>query len=66
MTSGACGCGPCWASPSFSWAFISSLNARTPWIRLVQILLLAAALVSVRPLQDLGLRCAYCAKARRT
>ncbi len=36
----------------FSWAFISSLNARTPWIRLVQILLLAAALVSVRPLQD--------------
>ncbi len=36
----------------FSWAFISSLNARKPWIRLVQILLLAAALVSVRPLQD--------------
>ncbi len=36
----------------FNWAFISSLNARTPWIRLVQILLLAAALVSVRPLQD--------------
>jgi len=36
----------------FSWAFINSLNARTPWIRLVQILLLAAALVSVRPLQD--------------
>ncbi len=36
----------------FSWAVISSLNARTPWIRLVQILLLAAALVSVRPLQD--------------
>jgi thiol:disulfide interchange protein DsbD len=36
----------------FSWAFIRSLNARTPWIRLVQILLLAAALVSVRPLQD--------------
>ena len=36
----------------FSWAFISSLNAHKPWIRLVQILLLAAALVSVRPLQD--------------
>jgi len=36
----------------FSWAFISSLNASKPWIRVVQILLLAAALVSVRPLQD--------------
>ncbi|AXF60916.1 protein-disulfide reductase DsbD [Leclercia sp. W6] len=36
----------------FSWAFISSLSARKPWIRIVQILLLAAALVSVRPLQD--------------
>lgn len=36
----------------FSWAFISSLNASKPWIRIVQILLLAAALVSVRPLQD--------------
>ncbi|MEB6379542.1 protein-disulfide reductase DsbD [Leclercia adecarboxylata] len=36
----------------FSWAFINSLNARKPWVRIVQILLLAAALVSVRPLQD--------------
>ena len=36
----------------FSWAFISSLNASKPGIRIVQILLLAAALVSVRPLQD--------------
>lgn len=36
----------------FSWAFISSLSARKPWIRIVQILLLASALVSVRPLQD--------------
>lgn len=36
----------------FSWAFISSLSARKPWVRIVQILLLAAALVSVRPLQD--------------
>ncbi|TLU67862.1 protein-disulfide reductase DsbD [Enterobacter sp. MF024] len=36
----------------FSWAFISSLSARKPWVRVVQILLLAAALVSVRPLQD--------------
>jgi len=36
----------------FGWAFISSLNASKPWVRVVQILLLAAALVSVRPLQD--------------
>jgi len=36
----------------FSWAFISSLNASKPWIRIVQIMLLAAALLSVRPLQD--------------
>lgn len=39
----------------FSWAFISSLSARQPWVRVVQILLLAAALVSVRPLQDWAL-----------
>ncbi len=32
--------------------FIVSLGAKKPWMRLVQILLLAAALVSVRPLQD--------------
>ena len=36
----------------FSWAFITSLGAKRPWMRLVQIILLAAALVSVRPLQD--------------
>lgn len=36
----------------FSWAFITSLHAKRPWMRLVQIALLAAALVSVRPLQD--------------
>ncbi|MCQ4446631.1 protein-disulfide reductase DsbD [Enterobacter cloacae] len=36
----------------FVWAFIVSLGAKRPWMRLVQILLLAAALVSVRPLQD--------------
>ncbi|WP_368543960.1 protein-disulfide reductase DsbD [Enterobacter soli] len=36
----------------FGWAFIVSLGAKRPWMRLVQILLLAAALVSVRPLQD--------------
>ncbi|MEH0888450.1 protein-disulfide reductase DsbD [Enterobacter sp. UNJFSC 003] len=36
----------------FCWAFIASLGAKKAWMRLVQILLLAAALVSVRPLQD--------------
>ena len=36
----------------FSWAFITSLHAQKPWMRIVQIILLAAALVSVRPLQD--------------
>ena len=36
----------------FSWAFITSLGATRPWMRLVQIILLAAALVSARPLQD--------------
>ncbi len=36
----------------FSWAFIASLAAKNSWMRIVQILLLAAALVSVRPLQD--------------
>lgn len=36
----------------FAWAFIVSLGAKKPWMRLVQILLLAAALVSVHPLQD--------------
>ncbi|MBE0128025.1 protein-disulfide reductase DsbD [Citrobacter amalonaticus] len=36
----------------FGWAFISSLQATRSWMRIVQIILLAAALVSVRPLQD--------------
>lgn len=36
----------------FGWAFISSLQATHSWMRIVQIILLAAALVSVRPLQD--------------
>ncbi|VTM23569.1 Thiol:disulfide interchange protein DsbD precursor [Raoultella terrigena] len=36
----------------FSWAFITSLSATRPWQRILQIVLLAAALVSVRPLQD--------------
>ncbi|MHB7569727.1 protein-disulfide reductase DsbD [Citrobacter braakii] len=36
----------------FSWAFITSLRAKHAWMRIVQIILLAAALVSVRPLQD--------------
>lgn len=36
----------------FGWAFITSLQARRGWMRIVQIILLAAALVSVRPLQD--------------
>ncbi|MRS90415.1 protein-disulfide reductase DsbD [Enterobacteriaceae bacterium RIT714] len=36
----------------FGWAFITSLQAKKPWMRLLQIILLAAALISVRPLQD--------------
>ena len=36
----------------FAWAFITSLRAKQGWMRIVQIVLLAAALVSVRPLQD--------------
>lgn len=36
----------------FGWAFITSLHARRGGMRIVQIILLAAALVSVRPLQD--------------
>ena len=36
----------------FGWAFIISLQAKHAWMRIVQIVLLAAALVSVRPLQD--------------
>jgi thiol:disulfide interchange protein DsbD len=36
----------------FAWAFIASLGATRPVMRIVQIILLAAALVSARPLQD--------------
>ena len=36
----------------FGWAFITSLGLTKPWQRIGQILLLAAALISVRPLQD--------------
>lgn len=36
----------------FGWAFITSLSAGKAWMRIVQIALLAAALISVRPLQD--------------
>ncbi|MDM3223708.1 protein-disulfide reductase DsbD [Citrobacter sp. Cf088] len=36
----------------FGWAFITSLQAKRAWMRIVQIVLLAAALVCVRPLQD--------------
>ncbi|MBN6042546.1 protein-disulfide reductase DsbD [Citrobacter sp. ku-bf4] len=36
----------------FGWAFITSLQATRSGMRIVQIILLAAALVSVRPLQD--------------
>lgn len=36
----------------FGWAFITSLGAKTPWLRALQVLLLGAALVAVRPLQD--------------
>lgn len=36
----------------FSWAFITSLGASKPWLRMVQIVMLGAALVCARPLQD--------------
>lgn len=36
----------------FGWAFITSLTASKSWMRVVQIILLAAMLVSARPLQD--------------
>lgn len=36
----------------FAWAFITSLNVSRPWMRLLQIILLAAAFISARPLQD--------------
>lgn len=36
----------------FGWAFLTSLHATRPWMRAVQIALLAAALICARPLQD--------------
>ena len=36
----------------FGWAFLTSLQATRPWMRALQIALLAAALVCARPLQD--------------
>ena len=36
----------------FGWAFITRLQTKHAWMRIVQIVLLAAALVCVRPLQD--------------
>ncbi len=36
----------------FAWAFITSLRATRPTVRVLQIVLLGAALVCVRPLQD--------------
>ena len=36
----------------FGWAFITSLGLNKPWQRIGQIILLATALISVRPLQD--------------
>ena len=36
----------------FSWAFITSLQASKPWMRIAQIILLGSALVCAKPLQD--------------
>lgn len=36
----------------FCWAFITSLSVHKSWVRVLQILFLVAAIVSVRPLQD--------------
>ena len=36
----------------FSWAFITLLGTTRRWLRIAQIMMLGAALVSVRPLQD--------------
>ncbi|SQA97887.1 Thiol:disulfide interchange protein DsbD precursor [Cedecea neteri] len=36
----------------FGWAFITSLAAKKSWLRVLQIILLGAALVAARPLQD--------------
>ncbi|MDU4093906.1 MAG: protein-disulfide reductase DsbD [Pantoea sp.] len=40
------------AASFFAWAFIISLQARRGWLRVAQILLLLAALVSAQPLQQ--------------
>lgn len=36
----------------FCWAFITSLSVHKSWARVLQIVLLAAAMISIRPLQD--------------
>lgn len=36
----------------FGWAFISSLKSNNGWLRLTQIVMLVAALIAARPLQD--------------
>ncbi|CCK16101.1 Cytochrome c-type biogenesis protein DsbD,protein-disulfide reductase [Cronobacter universalis NCTC 9529] len=36
----------------FGWAFVTSLNATRSWMRAVQIVLLGAAFICARPLQD--------------
>lgn len=36
----------------FAWAFITSLKASASWVRVLQIVLLAAAFICARPLQD--------------
>lgn len=36
----------------FGWAFISTLKSHRGWLRVLQILLLGAMLIAVRPLQD--------------
>ena len=36
----------------FGWAFITSLQASRPWMRIAQIILLGSALVCAKPLQD--------------
>ncbi len=35
-----------------SWAFITTLRVNKPWVSVLQILFLVAAIISVRPLQD--------------
>ena len=46
-----CASGACWRS-AFRWAFILSLRSQRGWARVAQVLLLAAALVGARPLQE--------------